>query len=74
MDVSDAFPALFWLHMNKGQYFSTLSKGFLTFCNLTILAIAFGIVGLTLDAQIFDMSANFYSTVRYGPVCFWKSH
>ncbi|KAJ5329581.1 hypothetical protein N7452_009971 [Penicillium brevicompactum] len=43
-----AFPALFWLHMNRGQYFSTLSKGFLTFCNLSILAIAFGICGMGL--------------------------
>ncbi|CAG8934330.1 unnamed protein product [Penicillium salamii] len=43
-----AFPALFWLHMNRGQYFSTLSKGLLTICNLSILAIAFAMCGMGL--------------------------
>lgn len=37
---------MFWLHMNRGQYFSTVCKGFLTLCNISILAIAFAMVSL----------------------------
>lgn len=42
----DGLPALFWLHMNQGKYFSTWSKGLLTFCNIGILAIALSMVSL----------------------------
>lgn len=38
------FPAIFWLHMNQGQYFRNARKIFLTALNVAILAIACAIV------------------------------
>ncbi|KAJ5634321.1 hypothetical protein N7528_002163 [Penicillium herquei] len=37
--MSFALPAVFWLYMNKGKYFSTVSKMCLTVINLLIFAI-----------------------------------
>lgn len=37
-------PAIFWLSMNKGQWFSSPSKIALTIVNLIILGIAIAIV------------------------------
>lgn len=73
IDFTDASPALFWLHMNRGQYFSTPSKGFLTFCNLSILAIAFGIVR-SAQLKCFDVCSDDCFTVRHGFVRLWESH
>ncbi|KAJ5368407.1 uncharacterized protein N7496_008167 [Penicillium cataractarum] len=41
-------PAVFWLHLNKGRYFSTRSKSALTIINVGVLAIGFTICGLGL--------------------------
>lgn len=40
------FPAVFWLHMNYGQYFRTTAKTFLTVVNLAVLAISCAIVSI----------------------------
>ncbi|KAK1145250.1 hypothetical protein N8T08_004403 [Aspergillus melleus] len=45
---SYGLPAIFWLYMNKGQWFSSPNKIFLTCVNLVILAIACAICGLGL--------------------------
>ncbi|KAI9044662.1 putative aspartate transaminase [Aspergillus affinis] len=41
-------PAIFWLHINKGRYFSTTRKSVLTIVNLGILAIVSAMCGLGL--------------------------
>ncbi|KAJ5322348.1 hypothetical protein N7452_010637 [Penicillium brevicompactum] len=45
---SYGMPAIFWLSMNKGQWFSSPSKIALTIVNLVILGIAIAICGLGL--------------------------
>ncbi|KAJ5296078.1 hypothetical protein N7508_010899 [Penicillium antarcticum] len=45
---SFGLPAIFWLHMNKGQYFKNWRKISLTIINIGILAIACAICGLGL--------------------------
>ncbi|KAJ5769855.1 uncharacterized protein N7511_001906 [Penicillium nucicola] len=45
---SFGLPAIFWLHMNKGQYFKNWKKISLTIINIGILAIACAICGLGL--------------------------
>ncbi|KAF9889537.1 hypothetical protein FE257_007247 [Aspergillus nanangensis] len=45
---SFGLPAMFWLHMNKGEYFANNKKKFLLVVNLIILGIAFTICGLGL--------------------------
>ncbi|KAJ5884681.1 hypothetical protein N7495_009191 [Penicillium taxi] len=45
---SFGFPAIFWLHMNQGQYFKNIKKSCLTILNILILAIACAICGLGL--------------------------
>ncbi|KAI9036458.1 putative amino acid transporter [Aspergillus affinis] len=45
---SYGLPAIFWLYMNKGQWFSSPNKIFLTCVNLVILGIACAICGLGL--------------------------
>jgi hypothetical protein len=42
-------PAIFWLHMNKGQYFKNWKKISLTIINVGILAIACAIVSILDD-------------------------
>ncbi|KAJ5819629.1 hypothetical protein N7474_005220 [Penicillium riverlandense] len=45
---SFGLPAIFWLHMNRGQYFRNFKKTILTIWNILILAIACAICGLGL--------------------------
>ncbi|CAL5866667.1 uncharacterized protein PFLUO_LOCUS877 [Penicillium psychrofluorescens] len=45
---SFGLPAIFWLHMNQGQYFRNIKKTILTILNILILAIACAICGLGL--------------------------
>ncbi|KAJ5989876.1 hypothetical protein N7499_010405 [Penicillium canescens] len=45
---SFGLPAIFWLHMNQGQYFKNWKKICLTIINVGILAIACAICGLGL--------------------------
>ncbi|KAJ5624748.1 hypothetical protein N7510_001057 [Penicillium lagena] len=45
---SFGLPAIFWLHMNQGQYFRNIRKTILTIWNILILAIACAICGLGL--------------------------
>ncbi|KAJ6051414.1 uncharacterized protein N7446_006046 [Penicillium canescens] len=45
---SYGLPATFWLHMNRGKFFSTLSKSILTACNIVIIGIAFSMCGMGL--------------------------
>lgn len=40
----DGLPAIFWLYLNRGQWFSSWNKITLTIINLIILGIAFAIV------------------------------
>ncbi|KAA8649321.1 uncharacterized protein ATNIH1004_005222 [Aspergillus tanneri] len=42
------FPAMFWLYLNKGRYFSTAMKTTLTILNVIIIGIAACICGLGL--------------------------
>ncbi|KAK1148492.1 hypothetical protein N8T08_009497 [Aspergillus melleus] len=58
---SFGFPAIFWLHMNKGEYTRNARKIFLTALNIAILAIACAICGLGLyvsGAAIHDDSSS----------------
>ncbi|OQE26872.1 hypothetical protein PENSTE_c005G09219 [Penicillium steckii] len=45
---SFGLPAIFWFHMNRGQYFKNAKKAFLTIINVGVLAIAIAICGLGL--------------------------
>ncbi|KAJ5247526.1 hypothetical protein N7468_002509 [Penicillium chermesinum] len=45
---SFGLPAIFWFHMNRGQYFKNYKKAFLTITNVFVLAIACAICGLGL--------------------------
>ncbi|ODM15615.1 hypothetical protein SI65_08849 [Aspergillus cristatus] len=45
------FSAIFWLHMNRGQYFASPTKIFLTFANILIIGVACCICGLGLYAS-----------------------
>lgn len=45
---TDGFSAIFWLHMNKGQYFATPTKILLTCVNIFIIGIACCIVSFPL--------------------------
>ncbi|KAH8425153.1 uncharacterized protein LDX57_002902 [Aspergillus melleus] len=49
---SYGLPAIFWLYMNKGQWFSSPNKIFLTCVNLIILAIACAIVCSTPSTHL----------------------
>lgn len=40
-------PAIFWFHMNQGQYFKNAKKTFLTIINIGVLGIAIAIVSLS---------------------------
>ncbi|KAJ5579830.1 uncharacterized protein N7459_005815 [Penicillium hispanicum] len=44
-------PAVFWFHMNRGQYFRNSKKAFLTICNIGVFAISCAICGLGLYAS-----------------------
>ncbi|KAA8652838.1 putative amino acid transporter [Aspergillus tanneri] len=58
---SYGLPAIFWLVMNKGQWFSSPNKIFLTIVNIFILGIAIAICGLGLYVSgkaIHDSSSN----------------
>ncbi|KAJ6114957.1 hypothetical protein N7486_000735 [Penicillium sp. IBT 16267x] len=59
--IEDGLPAMFWLLMNKGQWWSTPKKIFLTIINFLILGIACAICGLGLyvsGKSIHDSSSN----------------
>lgn len=45
---TDGFSAIFWLHMNKGQYFASPTKILLTCVNIFIIGIACCIVSFRL--------------------------
>ncbi|KAJ5157772.1 uncharacterized protein N7482_008872 [Penicillium canariense] len=58
---SFGLPAVFWLHMNKGQYFQNYKKAFLTITNVLIFGISCAICGLGLyvsGAAIHDDSRS----------------
>ncbi|CAG8172776.1 unnamed protein product [Penicillium salamii] len=51
-------PAVFWLHLNRGRYFSTTRKTVLTIVNVVILAIGFAIAGLGLYVSARSLSES----------------
>ncbi|KAJ5746941.1 uncharacterized protein N7511_008637 [Penicillium nucicola] len=57
---SFALPAIFWLYMNKGRYFSTTSKACLTVLNIVIFAIGCFMcgAGLYVSGRALDETAS----------------
>jgi hypothetical protein len=54
-------PAIFWLHMNQGQYFKNWKKICLTIINVGILAIACAIVSLLDD--FYNLTLRFRTNI-----------
>ena len=70
---SFGLPAIFWLFMNKGQYFSSSRKIALTVVNVMILGIACVLVCPRHPHHLYGFS-NVVSIVRYGSLGFRQSH
>lgn len=49
LTVADGFTGMFWLYLNKGRFFSTPMKSFLTVVNVFMIVVAAVIVSCLME-------------------------
>jgi hypothetical protein len=61
LTAADGFTGMFWLYLNKGRFFSTPMKTFLTLLNIFMIVIAAVIVSSLHNRYLASLTWIYYS-------------